>query len=114
MLCASITHVFRGRSKEITMKKRLSSLAAALLIAIAAMPIAPAGAAEPAGVTQGAPDAQGAAPCCGVVSIDQTKGTVTIKNLQTGKLTTVRIRDAAVLRQLKVGLKVLANGLPAR
>lgn len=86
------------------MKKRLSFFAAALLIAAAAVPVTPAGAAEPAGI-----DA-----CCNVVSIDRAKGLVTIRNLQTRAVTTVRIRDAAALGRLKVGLKVQANGLPAR
>jgi Cu/Ag efflux protein CusF len=53
-------------------------------------------------------------PCCNIASVDAVKGTVTIKNLQTGAITTVRIRDAALLRRLKVGQKVQANGLPAR
>jgi hypothetical protein len=46
--------------------------------------------------------------------VDHAKGVVTVRSFQTGAITTVRIRDAALLRQLKAGMKVQANGMPAR
>jgi hypothetical protein len=51
--------------------------------------------------------------CCGVVAIDKDKGTVTLKSGQTGRMTTVRIQDTALLNQLKVGQKVQGPWVPA-
>jgi hypothetical protein len=51
--------------------------------------------------------------CCGVVAIDKAKGTVTLKSGQTGRMTTVRIQDSALLSQLKVGQKVQGAWVPA-
>lgn len=51
--------------------------------------------------------------CCGVVAIDKDKGTVTLKSGQTGKMTTVRIQDPALLNQLRVGQKVQGAWVPS-
>ena len=52
---------------------------------------------------------EAAAPCCGVVAIDQAKGLVTIRDKATGQTHQVTVKDVARLKTLKVGQAVHAD-----
>ncbi len=48
-------------------------------------------------------------PCCGVMAVDLATGIVTAKELATARVFRFEVKDAAVLRSLKVGQKVFAD-----
>lgn len=52
------------------------------------------------------PAAYGAEPAGVVMSIDEVKGLVTVKDSATGRLVQVRVTDRALLKSLKVGIQV--------
>lgn len=76
---------------------------------IAAMALAGAVAAYAAEPVGGKMRAHGAAPCCPIMAIDQTKGVVTLKDLKTGETFQVRVQNKARLKNLKVGQLVDRN-----
>jgi hypothetical protein len=63
-------------------------LSVVLALGIAALPLMPAHA---------------AGPCCAIVSIDQAKGIVTLRDTKTGEISKVKVADPAQLAKLKAG-----------
>jgi len=45
-------------------------------------------------------------PCCGIVSLEPGHGIVVVRNLTSGRQTTVTVTDKALLQRLKVGQKI--------
>jgi Cu/Ag efflux protein CusF len=48
-------------------------------------------------------------PCCGITAFDAATGIVTAKELATGRVFRFEVKDATLLRSLKVGQKVFAD-----
>ncbi len=48
----------------------------------------------------------GAAPCCAVAAINQATGVVTLKDLKTGNISQVTVKDMMKLKSLKIGQQV--------
>ena len=56
-----------------------------------------------------APAAYAGAPCCSVTAVDAQTGVVTAKEAATGKVFQFQVKDAALLKSLKVGQKISAD-----
>ena len=61
--------------------------------------------AEPAGNANAEPQE----PCCGITAINAATGIVTAKELATGRIFRFEVKNATLLRSLKVGQKVFAD-----
>jgi Cu/Ag efflux protein CusF len=48
-------------------------------------------------------------PCCGITAIDQATGVATAKETATGRVFRFEVRDAALLKSLKIGQKIFAD-----
>ncbi|HEX6134259.1 MAG TPA: hypothetical protein VFZ24_09850, partial [Longimicrobiales bacterium] len=57
----------------------------------------------------GKPNADPAEPCCGITAIDLATGIVTAREAATGRVFRFEVKDAALLRSLKIGQKVYAD-----
>ena len=67
---------------------RWALLSVVLALGVAALPLMPAHAMQ---------------PCCMIVSIDQAKGIVTLRDNKTGEISAMKVADPAQLAKLKVG-----------
>jgi len=80
------------------------SVGAVVLSVLCAGAISPvAQAAEPVGNKA---RVHGIEPCCSVTAINQATGVVTLKDLKTGNISQVTVKDMTKLKSLKIGQQV--------
>ena len=87
-----------------TLALSVSAVVLSILCVAAISPVAQA--AEPVGKPVNKARVHGVEVCCSVTAIDQATGVVTLKDLKTGNISQVTVKDPAKLKSLKIGQQV--------